>query len=85
MTLRQERFFNACRGLPVDATPVWFPGQVGPHLPEYRALIDRHSLKDRSLIDLYRTPELAAELTALPVTRLGVDAAVAFSHPSLIL
>ncbi len=64
---------RAYRGLPTDRTPVWLLRQAGRYLPEYRALRERHSM-----LELIRTPELAAEITLLPVD-LGVDAAIVFS------
>ena len=69
-----DRFLTACRGEEVDATPVWFMRQAGRSLPEYRALRERYSI-----LELCRTPELAAEVTLQPVRRLGVDAAILFS------
>ena len=48
--------------------------QAGRSLPEYRAL-----KRGRTILELCRTPELAAEATRQPVTRLGVDAAILFS------
>lgn len=54
--------------------------QAGRYLPEYRALRDRYSL-----LDLCRTPELAAQVTLLPVARLGVDAAILFSDITIPL
>ena len=71
---RRHRFLEACRGRDVDAVPVWFMRQAGRSLPEYRALRTRHSM-----LELCRTPELAAEVTLQPVRRLGVDAAILFS------
>jgi uroporphyrinogen decarboxylase len=43
-------------------------------MSEYRALRERHSL-----LDLCRTPDLAAEVTLQPVRRIEVDAAILFS------
>lgn len=67
-------FLRACRGLPVDRTPVWLLRQAGRYQPEYRALREKHSL-----LELIRTPELAAQVTLLPVEAFGVDAAIVFS------
>ena len=38
------RLLAACRGEPVDATPVWFMRQSGGSLPAYLALRERHSV-----------------------------------------
>jgi uroporphyrinogen decarboxylase len=67
-------FLRACRRLPVERTPVWLLRQAGRYQPEYRALRERHSL-----LELVRTPELAAQVTLLPVDAFGVDAAIVFS------
>lgn len=69
-----DRFLKACRREPVDATPVWFMRQAGRYMPEYRRLRERYSL-----LELCRTPELAAEITLQPVERIEVDAAIIFS------
>jgi len=71
---RPPRFLRACRGESVDATPVWFMRQAGRFLPEYRALRQRHSL-----LELIAEPELAAEVTLMPVKRFDLDAAILFS------
>ena len=48
-------FLRACRGEPVERTPVWLLRQAGRYQPEYRALREKHSL-----LELIATPELAA-------------------------
>ena len=67
-------FLRACRGLPVERTPVWLLRQAGRYMPEYRALRERYSM-----LELIRTPELAAEVTLMPVDAFDVDAAIVFS------
>jgi uroporphyrinogen decarboxylase len=69
-----DSFLRACRREPVARTPVWFMRQAGRYQPEYRALRERHGL-----LEICRTPELAAHVTKLPVEQLGVDAAILFS------
>lgn len=71
---RDARFLRACRGLPVDATPVWFMRQAGRALPEYRAVRER-----ATLMEITRDAALCAEVTLQPVRRLGVDAAILFA------
>jgi uroporphyrinogen decarboxylase len=69
-----DRFLRACRLQPVDATPVWFMRQAGRYMPEYRALRERYTL-----LELCRSPELAATVTRQPLARIDVDAAILFS------
>ena len=67
-------FLRACRGEPVQRTPVWFMRQAGRSLPEYRELRGAGSI-----LDAIRDPELATEITRQPVRRYGVDAAILYS------
>ena len=67
-------FLRACRRLPVVRTPVWLPRQAGRYQPEYRAIRERHSM-----LEVIRTPELAAEVTLLPIDSFELDAAIVFS------
>ena len=69
-----SRFLRACLGQPVDATPVWFMRQAGRYQPEYQKI-----RKSFSLMEICRRPDVAAEVTMLPVDQLGVDAAILFS------
>jgi uroporphyrinogen decarboxylase len=48
--------------------------QAGRYQPEYRKLRERYGI-----LEICRTPELAAQVTLLPVEQLGVDAAILFS------
>jgi uroporphyrinogen decarboxylase len=48
--------------------------QAGRYMAEYRAIREEHSL-----LDICRTPDLAAEVTLQPVRRIEVDAAILFS------
>lgn len=54
--------------------PVWLMRQAGRYMPQYRAMRNKYSF-----LDMVHTPELAAEVTMLPVDILGVDAAILFS------
>ena len=67
-------FLRACRREAVPRTPVWFMRQAGRYMKEYRDLRARHSL-----LELCRTPELAAAITLQPMQKLGVDAAIIFA------
>jgi uroporphyrinogen decarboxylase len=70
----QSRFVRACLGHPTDRTPVWFLRQAGRYMPEYMAVRKHHSL-----LDICRTPDIAAEVTITAAERLGVDAAIIFA------
>src|SRR5579862_577758 len=69
-----EPFLAACRREAVPYVPVWFMRQAGRSLPEYRA-----ARGSGSILEAFRDPALAAELTLQPVRRYGVDAAILFS------
>ncbi|HXE91732.1 MAG TPA: uroporphyrinogen decarboxylase [Terriglobales bacterium] len=74
MSAPDSRFVRACKGLPVDATPVWFMRQAGRYMAEYRAVRKRHSL-----VEICKTPALAAEVTITAAEKLNVDAAIIFA------
>ena len=65
---------DTLRGIKRERPPVWFMRQAGRVIPNYLKLREKYSFKE-----LMETPELAAEVTLMPVTELGVDAAILFS------
>jgi uroporphyrinogen decarboxylase len=71
---------RAARREAVERTPVWFMRQAGRCLEEYRGLRERYGI-----LEMARTPELCARVTAMPVHRLGVDAAVLYADIMLPL
>jgi uroporphyrinogen decarboxylase len=77
---RTSRFLRAAHREAVDATPVWFMRQAGRCLAEYRQLRKRYGI-----LEMAKTPELAAQVTLMPVRAFGVDAAVLFADIMLPL
>lgn len=75
-----SEFLRACRREPTAYTPIWLMRQAGRYQPEYRAIRDKVGF-----LELCKNPQLAAEVTLLPVRRLGVDAAIIFSDILLVL
>ncbi|MDA1096892.1 MAG: uroporphyrinogen decarboxylase, partial [Chloroflexi bacterium] len=76
----RDRMLAACHRLPVDATPIWFMRQAGRALPEYRKLREKYEI-----LTIAKTPDLATEVSLMPVRRLGVDAAVLYADIMLVL
>ena len=73
--LKNDRFLRALLKQPVDVTPIWMMRQAGRYLPEYRAT----RAKAGDFVSLMKNPELACEVTMMPIEQLGVDAAILFS------
>lgn len=71
---QSDRFLRACRREPVDATPIWLMRQAGRYMAEYRALRERYSI-----LELIKTPYLAAEVTLQPIRAFNLDAAIIFA------
>ena len=74
MSAPDSRFVRACRRQPVDVTPIWLMRQAGRYMPEYRKV-----RKEHSIVEICKTPELAADVTITAAERLGVDAAIIFA------
>ncbi|MNI01552.1 Uroporphyrinogen decarboxylase [compost metagenome] len=69
-----DTFIRACRKQDTDHIPVWYMRQAGRYDPEYRKIKENYSL-----LEICEQPELAAEVTMMPVRKLGVDAAILYS------
>ena len=69
-----HRFIAACRRQPVDRLPVWMMRQAGRYQPSYRAVRQKVGF-----LELCRSPELIAQVTAAPIDEFGFDAAILFS------
>src|SRR5215831_20138354 len=76
------RFLDACHLRQPDATPIWFMRQAGRCLAEYRDL--RKRFNDDILL-MAKTPDVATQITLMPVERFGVDAAVLYADIMLPL
>ncbi len=74
----RDRFLRALRGEEVDRRPIWLMRQAGRYLPGYRRLRAEHPI-----LELARTPALAAEVTLEPVRSFDVDAGVVYADIAL--
>ena len=74
MSAPDSRFVRACRCEPVDVTPIWLMRQAGRYMAEYRAVRKSHSI-----LEICKTPDLAAEVTITAAEKLDVDAAIIFA------
>lgn len=69
-----DLLLRALRCEKVERAPVWLMRQAGRYMPQYQLLRTKYSL-----CQLFHVPELAAEVSYLPIDLLGVDAAIVFS------
>ncbi len=67
-------FLKKLRGEETERPPVWFMRQAGRVLPNYMALKEKYSFHE-----LMESADLCADVTLMPITDLGVDAAILFS------
>ncbi len=71
---RKHPFIRACRRMPTEYTPIWLMRQAGRYLKEYRALRRKYSF-----LEMCKNPELAAQVTLLPIQKFELDAAIIFA------
>ena len=77
---KNHPFLAACRREKTPYTPVWLMRQAGRYMEEYRKLRAQYGF-----LELCKNSDLAAEITVMPVERLGVDAAILFADILLLL
>lgn len=73
-TIENDQFLRACRCEKTDYTPVWLMRQAGRYMAEYRKIREKHDF-----LSMCKIPDIAAEVTMQPVSRLGIDAAIIFA------
>jgi uroporphyrinogen decarboxylase len=70
----QSILLDTINGIKGERPPVWFMRQAGRVLPNYNKLKEKYSFRE-----MMADPVIAADVTLMPVTDLGVDAAILFS------
>jgi uroporphyrinogen decarboxylase len=66
-------FLDAAWSKQTERPPVWMMRQAGRFMPEYWEIKNKYSF-----LEMCKTPEIAADVTMLPVDLLGIDAAILF-------
>ena len=77
---KNDLFLQALSGQTVSRPPVWMMRQAGRYLPDFMKLKAKYDFFTRC-----QTPELAAEITVMPIDQVGPDAAILFSDILVVL
>ena len=72
--MRDSLLIKAAFSEKTERPPVWMMRQAGRFMPEYWEIKNKYSF-----LEMCKTPEIAADVTMLPVDLLGIDAAILFS------
>ncbi len=72
--IKNDLFLRALKGETVERPPVWMMRQAGRYLPDFMKLKAKYDFFTRC-----QTPELATEITVMPIHQIGTDAAILFS------
>jgi uroporphyrinogen decarboxylase len=78
--MKNELFLKALKGETVARPPVWMMRQAGRYLPDFMKLKEKYDFFTRC-----QTPEMATEITLMPIDQIGVDAAIIFSDILVVL
>lgn len=72
--MRDSLLIKAAFSEATERPPVWMMRQAGRFMKEYWDIKNKYSF-----LEMCKTPEIAADVTMLPVDLLGIDAAILFS------
>jgi uroporphyrinogen decarboxylase len=72
--MQESLLIKAAFSQPTERPPVWMMRQAGRFMKEYWEIKNKYSF-----LEMCKTPELAADVTMLPVDLLDIDAAILFS------
>src|SRR5690606_22211903 len=72
--VQESLFMRAAFSQPTERPPVWMMRQAGRFMKEYWEIKNKYSF-----LEMCKTPEIASDVTLLPVNLLGIDAAILFS------
>ena len=72
--MNDSLFIKAAFSENTQRAPVWMMRQAGRFMPQYWEIKNKYSF-----LEMCKTPEIAADVTMLPVDLLGIDAAILFS------
>ena len=78
--MKNELLLQALKGETLERPPVWMMRQAGRYLPDFMKLKEKYDFFIRC-----QTPELATEITLMPIDQVGVDAAIIFSDILVVL
>lgn len=78
--IQNDLFLRALKGEAVERPPVWMMRQAGRYLPDFMKLKAKYDFFTRC-----QTPELATEITVMPIEQIGTDAAILFSDILVVL
>lgn len=78
--MKNDLLLQALKCETVERPPVWMMRQAGRYLPDFMKLKEKYDFFTRC-----QTPELATEITLMPIDQIGVDAAIIFSDILVVL
>lgn len=73
-TIAESLFIKSAFSKATERPPVWMMRQAGRFMPQYWEIKNKYSF-----LEMCKTPEIAADVTMLPVDLLDIDAAILFS------